>query len=43
MLNGAMLGMQTIHWISNKEANSDQSRIVFSGLVGWSLTSLGEK
>lgn len=43
MLNGAMLGMQTIHWISNKEANSDQSRIVSSGLVGWSLTSLGEK
>lgn len=38
VLNGAMIRMQTSHWISNKEAKNS-----FSGLAGWSLTSLGKK
>lgn len=42
MLNGTMIRMQRIRWISNKEANSDLLKNYFSGLVGWSLTSLSQ-
>lgn len=43
MLNGTMIRMQRILWISNKEANSDVLKNCFSGLVGWNLTSLNQR